>query len=98
MPKLKVIKAFDWAHRHVDVQSYAKGDVIDTEDEDLIRVAKEEKWVTDASNADVKGQIKAVEAEISALKSKLTAANEAAKPAIEKELQAKAAELAALQA
>lgn len=44
--QLKVKKSFKWAHRHVDVQEYNVGDVIDTEDEDLIRVATEEGWVT----------------------------------------------------
>lgn len=44
--QLKVKKAFKWAHRHVDVQEHNVGDVIDTEDEDLIRVATEEGWVT----------------------------------------------------
>lgn len=44
--KLKVKKAFKWAHRHVDVQEHNVGDVIDTDDEDLIRVATEEGWAT----------------------------------------------------
>lgn len=44
--QLKVKKAFKWAHRHVDVQEHNVGDVIDTEDEDLIRVATEEGWVS----------------------------------------------------
>ena len=43
--KLKVIKPFDWAHDHVRVESYGKGQTIDTEDADLIRVATEEGWV-----------------------------------------------------
>lgn len=42
--KLKVIKPFDWAHKHVRVESFDKGQVIETEDEDLIRVATEEGW------------------------------------------------------
>jgi hypothetical protein len=44
--QLKVKKSFKWAHRHVDVQEYNVGDVIDTEDEDLIRVAIDEGWAT----------------------------------------------------
>ena len=44
--KLKVKKAFKWAHRHVDIQEYGVGDVIETEDQDLIRVATEEGWVS----------------------------------------------------
>ncbi len=46
MPKLKVKKPFKWAHRHVDVKEYAPGDVIDTDDADLIRVATEEGWAS----------------------------------------------------
>lgn len=42
--KLKVIKPFDWAHDHVRVESYGKGQTIDTEDADLIRVSTEEGW------------------------------------------------------
>lgn len=44
--KLKVIKAFEWAHQNVRVESYAKGQTIETEDEDLIRVATSEGWVS----------------------------------------------------
>lgn len=44
--QLKVKKAFKWAHRHVDVQEHNVGDVIDTEDADLIRVAVEEGWAS----------------------------------------------------
>lgn len=44
--QLKVKKAFKWAHRHVDVQEHNVGDVIETEDKDLIRVATEEGWAT----------------------------------------------------
>jgi len=43
---LKVKKSFKWAHRHVEVKEHNLGDVIDTEDEDLIRVATEEGWVS----------------------------------------------------
>jgi hypothetical protein len=42
--QLKVIKAFDWAHRGVQVERFEAGSTIDTEDEDLIRVSKAEGW------------------------------------------------------
>ncbi|EPD39167.1 MULTISPECIES: HeH/LEM domain-containing protein [Delftia] len=42
--QLKVIKAFDWAHRGVQVERFESGSIIDTEDEDLIRVSKAEGW------------------------------------------------------
>ena len=43
---LKVKTAFKWAYRNVDVQEHNVGDVIETEDEDLIRVSTEEGWTT----------------------------------------------------
>lgn len=42
--QLKVIKAFDWAHRGVQVERFEAGSIIDTEDEDLIRVSQAEGW------------------------------------------------------
>lgn len=45
--KLKVIKAFDWAHRGVQVERFEAGSIIDTEDEDLIRVATGEGWAAE---------------------------------------------------
>jgi hypothetical protein len=42
--KLKVIKPFDWAHQHVRVESFVKDQVIETEDEALIRVSTKEGW------------------------------------------------------
>lgn len=52
MPKLKVLKPFSWAHRHVDVQSYEKGESIETDDKDLIKVAVEEGWAKADKSAD----------------------------------------------
>lgn len=49
--QLKVKQAFKWAHRHVDIKEYKPGDVIDTDDKDLIRVATEEGWVAKAKDA-----------------------------------------------
>ena len=48
--KLKVTKPFDWAHQGVRVESFAKGQVIETDDEDLIRVSTKEGW-TKADNS-----------------------------------------------
>lgn len=94
--KLKVVKDFDWAHRHVDIKSYKKGDVIDTDDEDLIRVAKQEKWVADAKKEDIAAQVKALEAEIATLGDKLAEADEAEIAPIEVEIAKKQEELQAL--
>lgn len=49
--QLKVKQAFKWAHRHVDVKEHKPGDVIDTDDKDLIRVATEEGWVAKVKDA-----------------------------------------------
>ena len=57
--QLKVKKAFKWAHRHVDVQEFEVGDVIDTEDEDLIRVATEEGWAAEEVSDDADAEAKA---------------------------------------
>lgn len=98
MSKMKVVKDFDWAHRHVDIKSYKKGEVIDTDDEDLIRVAKHEKWVVDAKKEDVSAQVKALEAEIATLGQKLDVeTDDAAIAAIEAEIAKKQADLQALQ-
>jgi hypothetical protein len=42
--KLTVLQNFSWAHQHVTIKEYAVGDVIETDDEDLIRVARNEGW------------------------------------------------------
>lgn len=70
--QLKVKQAFKWAHRHVDVQEHNVGDVIDTEDEDLIRVATEEGWAAEEgsdSDPDAEAKAKAA-AEAAASKAK----------------------------
>lgn len=44
--KLTVKTPFSWAHQGVRVESYEAGQVIDTEDKDLIDVSLKEKWTT----------------------------------------------------
>jgi len=44
--QLKAKTGFSWAHRGCDIEQYEKGQLIETEDEDLIRVATEEGWAT----------------------------------------------------
>jgi len=46
--KLTVKEAFKWAHRHVEVKEYAEGDVIETDDADLIEVSIREGWTVEA--------------------------------------------------
>jgi hypothetical protein len=42
--RLKAIKPFSWAHRGCEVESFEAGQVIETEDRDLIDVATAEGW------------------------------------------------------
>lgn len=42
--KLKVKTAFKWAHQGVRVEGFSVGQVIETEDADLIEVSQHEGW------------------------------------------------------
>ena len=42
--KLTAKTAFSWAHRGVEVEQFEAGQVIDTENQDLIEVATAEGW------------------------------------------------------
>lgn len=46
--RLIATKDFKWAHRGCIVEEFKKGQEIETEDEDLIRVSTEESWAEDA--------------------------------------------------
>lgn len=46
---LKIKKGFSWAHRGVDVREYRAGDDLETEDQELIAVAKREGWVEEST-------------------------------------------------
>lgn len=43
--QLKAKENFSWAHRGVQIEHFEKGQVIDTDDEDLIEVSSREGWV-----------------------------------------------------
>lgn len=60
--KLKVKKAFSWAHEHVRVEEFAVGQVIETDDEDMIRVSQEEGWATKVKDGAVTKPAEAAEA------------------------------------
>ena len=78
---LKVKEAFSWAYRGVDVQSYAVGDVLDTEDEDLIRVAIEEGWVEETTgNEDLLGEVSEPRREGAAVETPADGTEESTKP------------------
>lgn len=42
--KLIAKQAFSWAHRGVDIEQFAEGQTIETDDLDLIEVALTEGW------------------------------------------------------
>lgn len=46
--KLTAKQDFSWAHRGVEIEEFKKGQVIETKDEDLIRVATKEGWASKA--------------------------------------------------
>lgn len=56
--KFKVIKSFSWAFRGVEVINFNEGDPLETEDEELIKVAKQEGWIS-AENSVKKNENKA---------------------------------------
>lgn len=49
--QLKVITDFSWAHRHVEIKEHKSGDIIETDDQDLIDVSIGEGWAVDAAEA-----------------------------------------------
>lgn len=48
--KLKVKTPFKWAHQGVRVEEFAAGQVIETEDADLIEVSQHEGWTVRPRN------------------------------------------------
>lgn len=50
--KLKATKDFSWAHRGVEIEQFKEGQVFDTDDKDLITVAKREGWAKPAGKGD----------------------------------------------
>jgi hypothetical protein len=47
---------FSWAHNHVDVKTYTKGDTLETDDQDLIDVATVEGWIRPAEEKATKAR------------------------------------------
>lgn len=52
--KLVALKGFSWAHAGVRIEEFEKDQVIETDDQDLIKVATREKWVKQAGKAESK--------------------------------------------
>jgi len=49
--KLIAQQDFSWAHRGIQIEHFAAGAEIETEDEDLITVSKNEGWAVEAGTA-----------------------------------------------
>ncbi|HSH72351.1 MAG TPA: hypothetical protein VK974_04760 [Methylophilaceae bacterium] len=63
---LKALIAFSWAHQGVTIVEYAEGELIETDDEDLINVSTEEGW---AEKTEVKAPtVEEIKAELIKLK------------------------------
>ena len=56
MPKFKVLKDFAYFHRGHDRVDYKAGDVIDTDDEEMIEVAIIQQWAE--QEGDQQSQVK----------------------------------------
>lgn len=93
---LKAKQDFSWAHRGVEVESFTKGQIIKTEDEDLIRVATEEGWAEKAKVPSKADQKKALEERIAQLEGELIDVEGDKEAEIEAAIAAAKTELAAL--
>lgn len=93
---LKAKTDFSWAHRGVEVEEFKKGQIIKTDDKDLIKVATEEGWVEQAKEPSKAEQKKALQGRIVELEAKLIDAEGAEEAAIDAEIAAVKGELAAL--
>jgi hypothetical protein len=93
---LKAKQSFSWAHQGVRIEEFAKGQLIETDDEDLIAVSVREGWAEKAKAPNKAEQKKAIEARVAELETQLLAAEEGEEAAIEAEIQAVKAELVAL--
>lgn len=93
---LKAKQDFSWAHRGVQIEEFKKGQLIETEDKDLIDVATKEGWAEKAKAPSKAEQKKALEELIAKLEGDLVDAEGDAEAAIEAELSKARADLAAL--
>jgi hypothetical protein len=57
--KLKCKQPFAWAHRGVEVEHFEAGQVIETQDPDLIAVATAEGWASEVKAHDAAPENKA---------------------------------------
>ena len=93
---LKAKKDFSWAHRGVQVEHFAKGQIIETDDEDLVSVSIKEGWAEKAKEPTKAEKKEALKERIAEIEARLADADESQEAAIEAELAEAQAELAAL--
>lgn len=94
--QLKAKQDFSWAHRGVEVEEFAKGQIINTEDQDLIRVSVEEGWAEEGKAPSKAEQKKALKETIAKLEGDLVGADGDKEVEIEAAISSAKAELAAL--
>jgi hypothetical protein len=50
--KLKITKAFQFAHRGVEVREYSEDAIVEADDADLVEISVREGWAVPADQAD----------------------------------------------
>lgn len=93
---LKAKQDFSWAHQGVRIEEFAKGQHIETDDEDLIAVSIREGWAEKAKAQNKAEQKKSIEARIAELETRLLAAEDGEEAAIEADISKARAELASI--
>lgn len=58
---LKIKTDFAFAHRGVEVKQYTAGEVVETDDAEMIEIATREGWATDADQVESKAKKSAPE-------------------------------------
>lgn len=94
--QLKAKTDFSWAHRGVEVEEFKKGQLIETEDQDLIDVSQGEGWAEKAKAPTKAEQKKELQEKIADLEARLIDAEGDEEIAIDAEIATAKAALAAL--
>lgn len=94
--QLKAKTDFSWAHRGVEVEKFKKGQLIKTDDKDLIEVSVSKGWAEKTKEPTKAEQKKALQDQLAALEAKLIDAEGDEESAIDAAIAAAKAELADL--
>lgn len=93
---IKAKQAFSWAHRGVHVEEFTKGQIIETDDEDLIKVSVSEGWAEKAKTPNKADQKNYLVRRIADLEAALLAADASEEAALVAELATAKNDLAAI--